>query len=133
MVSKVVRLIYICWCWLSIGVDHELLIYPSPYFLLLFLLLCYPPLLTIKRAGACARAHTHTHTHTHPLSLSLSPVIQQSYGNRQNTNLITVRNLYISRNVVFKNFLSTDILWSSVDNRIKRTTTVKTIFNILKF
>ena len=77
----------------------------------------------------CACTHTHTHTHT----LSLSPVIQQSRGKRQNTNLITVRNLYINSNVVFKNFLSTDILWSSVDNRIKRTTTVKTTFNILKF
>ena len=79
------------------------------------------------------KTHTHTrarvHTHTHSL---LSPVMQQSYGKRQNTNLITVRNLCINRNAVFKNFLSMDILWSSVDNRIKKMTTIKTTFNILK-
>ena len=74
--------------------------------------------------------HTRARTHTHTLSL---PCHKQSHGKRQNTNLITVRNLYINSNVVFKNLLSTDILWSSVDNRIKRTTTVKTTFNILKF
>ena len=62
MVSRVVQFIYMCLCWLLIGVDHDLVICPPPFFLLLFLLLCYPPLLTIR--------HTHTHTHTHTFSLS---------------------------------------------------------------